>query len=313
MPELYNIIRTRELCLKETVMPEAFIRYMSATPKDMKEAIGKAPFAYIPLGALEWHGEQNVLGLDSIKAEFICERAAELTGGVVFPVIQWGAYDPLNFPYTFRFPRCLMRRMLESIAVQLKEMGFEVAVFLSGHYPPTQIRHLKGMSRRFSKRHRGFHVLGLPEFVLAGDIDYLGDHAAMWETSMMMAIDPALVHLENLPEDINFAERAIRHGVFGRHPRMGASAGLGELALDTIASRLGGLVLKVYESRSLEPYEKALKEFDRIYYGTFNPFGLKKIFANQGITSARDGFEFFWWSLFKKGKYNSGYRYPGKR
>jgi|GEM_PF-1653646 creatinine amidohydrolase len=294
-------------------MPEAFIRYMRATPQDMKEAIERAPFAYVPLGALEWHGEQNVLGLDSIKAEFICERAAELTGGVLFPVVQWGAYDPLNFPYTFRFPRCPMRRMLKSTALQLKDMGFEVAVFLSGHYPPTQIRHLKNMSRRLSNSNSGFYVLGLPEFFLAGDIDYLGDHAAMWETSMMMAIDPSLVHLENLPEGLNFAERAIAHGVFGRHPRSGASAGLGKLALDTIVTRLTGLVTETHACRSLDPYEKTLKEFDRIYRETFNPFGLKRIFANQGITSARDGFEFFWWSLFKKGKYNPGYRYPGKK
>lgn len=291
-------------------MPEAYIRYMRATPLEMKEAIEKAPFAYVPLGALEWHGEQNVLGLDSIKAEAICERTAELTGGVVFPVIQWGAYDPLNFPYTFRFPRRLMRRILERTAIQLKDMGFEVAVFLSGHYPPTQIRHLKRISRRLSIKHPGFHVLGLPEFVLAGDIDYLGDHAAMWETSMMMAIDPASVHLENLPEGLNFAERAIAHGVFGRHPRSGASEGLGKLALDTIVKRLAGLVTETQACRSLEPYEKVLKEFDKIYYGTFNPFGLKKIFTNQGIGSKREGIEFFLWSILKKGKYNPDYKYP---
>jgi hypothetical protein len=169
------------------------------------------------------------------------------------------------------------------------------------------------MSRRISKKYPGFHVLGLPEFTLAGDIDYLGDHAAMWETSMMMAIDPSLVHLENLPEDLNFAERAIRHGVFGRHPRMDASAELGKLALDTIVSRLAGLVLKVDECRSLEPYEAALKNFDMHYYRTFNPLGLKRIFKNQGITSARDGIEFFRWSLLQKGKYNPEYRYPGKK
>jgi creatinine amidohydrolase len=294
-------------------MSEAFIRYIEATPQDIKKAINKAAFAYVPLGALEWHGEHNPLGLDSIKAEFICERAAELTGGVVFPVVQWGAYDPLNFPYTFQFPRYLMRRMLESIAVQLKDMGFEIAVFLSGHYPPSQVRHLEKMSRRISKKYPGFFVLGLPEFILAGDIDYLGDHAAMWETSMMMAIDPALVHLENLPVNVNFAERAIRHGVFGRHPRMGASTGLGRLTLDTIVSRLAGLILKVDECQSLETYETALKNFYRIYHETFNPFGLKRIFRNQGITSARDGFEFFRWSLLQKGKYNPEYRYTGKK
>lgn len=298
---------------KEAMMPKAFIRYIRATPMEMKETINKAPFAYVPLGALEWHGDQNVLGLDSIKAEVICERSAELTGGVVFPVVQWGGYDTLNFPYTFRFKRYLMRRMLEGIAVQLKDMGFEVAVFLSGHYPPTQIRHLKEMSRRLSIKHRGFFVLGMPEFFLAGDIDYLGDHAAMWETSMMMAIDPSSVHLENLPEGLNFAERAIRYGVFGRHPRSGASAGLGNLALDTIVTRLAGLVSQTHACRSLEPYEKALKEFDKIYYGTFNPFGLKRIFINQGIGSVREGIEFFLWSILKKGKYNPDYKYPGKK
>ena len=43
------------------------------------------PVAYIPAGSLEWHGVQNPLGTDGLKAHAICCEAALRYGGVVLP------------------------------------------------------------------------------------------------------------------------------------------------------------------------------------------------------------------------------------
>lgn len=39
----------------------------------------------------------------------------------------------------------------------------------------------------------------------------------------MMAIKPENVHVEKFPHDLNLAERAIRHGTFGKDPSIESS------------------------------------------------------------------------------------------
>jgi hypothetical protein len=129
---------------------------------------------------------------------------------------------------------------------------------------------------------------------------------------MMMAIEESLVDIGKLPHGINFAERAISHGVFGRHPGECASAELGRKALDMISSRTAGLVRAVDESGSIEPYKAALKEFDKLYFRTFNPFSLKRLFMLQGISSAREGWEYLKWITLRNGRCETDYHYPGK-
>ena len=120
--------------------PETSIRFEESGPEQVAALIERSPVAYVPLGALEWHGEHGPLGLDGIKAHHICERAAQRTGGVVFPTIFWGAFDTMPFPFTFHFERAHLKSVLHPLLTQLSVWGFQVIVLLTGHYPPTHIR-----------------------------------------------------------------------------------------------------------------------------------------------------------------------------
>jgi creatinine amidohydrolase len=221
-----------------TPEPPPFLRFERALPGDVREAIRARPIAYVPLGALEWHGEHAALGLDSIKATWICEQAAARTGGVLFPAMTWGAFHTLRFPFTFRSPKRAFRRQVRITLHALAEWGFRSIVLLSGHYPLAQIAMLRRECRRISRR-PGVAAIGVPDSALALDLGYLGDHAAKWETSILMAIDPALVDLARLPADTgSLRERAIRHGIYGICPRREADPELGRRALETIALRL---------------------------------------------------------------------------
>jgi creatinine amidohydrolase len=82
-----------------------FIFYEVSRPAHLREMLARSPVAYVPFGALEWHGEHGPLGLDGLKAHHLCARTAERTGGVVFPPVWWGAFDTMPFPFTFHFPR----------------------------------------------------------------------------------------------------------------------------------------------------------------------------------------------------------------
>ena len=44
------------------------MRYEEMKPEDYRRAKEAAPIAYVAWGAHEWHGKQNPLGLDTLKA-----------------------------------------------------------------------------------------------------------------------------------------------------------------------------------------------------------------------------------------------------
>ena len=295
-------------------MSMRMLHYVDASPMDIQEMLKIAPVAYVPLGALEWHGPHNVLGLDGIKAGSICELAASITGGIVFPCAYWGAYDPLkNFPFTFSFPPRILQKMTRIIIRQLYGMGFKAVVLMSGHYPPSQINFLKRESKRFSKKYKNFFVLGIPEFLIVQDMGYLGDHAASWETSIMMALNGGSVHLDRFPSGLNFAERAIRHGTFGMDPAVHASAEQGAAILNAISARLGDAVNEVLKKNSYEPFERVYLTGDKLLRKYYNPFRLGEFFRLNGITSIREVLQYLKWTYLKGQKPDPFYVYPQRK
>jgi creatinine amidohydrolase len=237
-----------------------FARFEESRPESLGELIARSPVAYVPLGALEWHGEHGPLGLDGLKAHHICERSAGRTGGVVFPPLFWGAFDTMPFPFTFHFDRKRLEILLPQILAQLSEWGFEVIVLLTGHYPPTQVAMLRKQCRRFNAQGRALSI-GVPEMAFATDIDYFGDHAGMWETSIMLAIQPDQVDLSAMPGGLPVIERLTRYGTMGKDPATRADAAKGRAAIDHIAAGLSNAVHRVRTERSDAAFEAA--------YGTY--------------------------------------------
>jgi creatinine amidohydrolase len=239
-----------------------FVRFEVSSPAAVRERIERSPIAYVPLGALEWHGEHGPLGLDGIKAHHICERTAERTGGVVFPAIFWGAFDTMPFPFTFHFERAHLEPLVHRLLAQLADWGFEVIVLLSGHYPTTQIAMLRDACRAFNRR-GGAISLGIPEMGFATDIDYFGDHAGMWESSMMLAIQPEWVDLSAMPSGLSTMERLARYGTMGQDPAARANAEKGRVAIDHIVAGLSNAVDRVRTERSDEAFDAVYDAYAR--------------------------------------------------
>jgi len=283
-----------------------YLAYLESHPLEMEEMLQNNPIAYIPFGALEWHGPQNVLGVDGIKATEICKKVVEITGGVLFPCVYWGAFNTLNFPYTFHFSKRALIKTTRKLVQQLYEMGFKIIILITGHYPIAQQKQVRRAAKKKSKRHKDCFALGIPEQAIVPDLDYLGDHAAMWETSLMMAINSDFVKLERLPEDLNFPERGIKYGVFGRDPTKYASIKRGENTLNEIVKRLSNAVIKVKETQSIEPFEEIYLNYKKAMKSLRN---LRKLFENQGLRSSKEGLEFLKWTLFKGKRYNPNYKF----
>jgi len=244
-----------------------YIQYEESRPEAVREMLASAPVAYVPMGALEWHGEHNPLGLDGLKAYALCAKAAERTGGVLFPPVFWGAFDTVPFPFTFRFKRRVVKGMTRQMLEQLADWGFKMSVILTGHYPPSLIKLLRQECRRMNKQGRTL-AIGVPEQVFAVDLDYYGDHAGMWETSIMMALRPELVNLDLLPAGLSSLERMKQLGIMGKDPKTHASAEKGQMAIEHIVNGLATVVeraLKEQNDRAIEEvyrkYAEALKIF----------------------------------------------------
>jgi len=133
-------------------------------------------------GTIEWHGVHNVLGVDAIKAHALCLRAAQKGGAWSAPPV-FGGVGGLSEPHTFIldpeedvFSKHL-RPWLEQLCREMARDGFRAIIILTGHYGAAQQIVVRETAVRMS-RALGLPVLGTPEYWLALDEGYTGDHAA---------------------------------------------------------------------------------------------------------------------------------------
>lgn len=200
------------------------------------------PVAYLPCGILEWHGRHNPVGLDGVKAHALCVRLAEALGGLVWPTLWYGdnrddilenVFGPENFALSRDHrPEVAAALQIDPAAVheealrsrveggwrlwqevlrhslhQILAYGFERVVVLCGHYP------LSGPAREVAAEFGG-RVLAFTEAELVQGRGFHGDHAARWETSLLLELTPGRVDLSELA-----GEPAEVTGVMGEDPR----------------------------------------------------------------------------------------------
>ena len=281
-----------------------YINYLESKPSELENMINTIPIAYVPFGALEWHGEHNVLGVDSLKANEICKRCAELTGGVLFPCINYGSFNTMNFPYTLNFASKPYIRMTKKLVKQLYEMGFRIIILLTGHYPTKQIKQVRKAAKSISMKKQDCFALGIPEQYLIPDLDYYGDHAAFWETSIMMAIDQNFVDLSSIPKGMNFTERSRIHGILGIDPNL-STLETGQKALDLMVERLSKAIIEVQKTQSIKPFNDIYENYAKVRGSKFD---FTKTFRINGISDKKEGLKYLSWMLFKKGKHDPDYQ-----
>jgi creatinine amidohydrolase len=229
------------------------VRLEFLRPKELEEAQASCPTIFQPLGTIEWHGVHNVVGVDALKAHALCVRAAQKSGGLVAPAL-YGGVGGVNQPHTFimdpenNIYSKILRPWLEQLCREMARDGFRAIIILTGHYGAAQQIVVRETAVRMS-RALAIPVLGTPEYLLALDVDYTGDHAAWGETSLMMCLYPNTVDLSRLGEPPY-------QGVSGRDPKTEASAEDGRLLTETIVSRLAILAEKMptWDDKMLERF-----------------------------------------------------------
>ncbi len=231
------------------------VRLERLRPREIESAMQACPTLFQPLGTIEWHGLHNIAGLDAVKAHHLCVRAAQRTGGLVAPAL-FGGVGGLDQPHTFvmepedEVQSLLVRGWVEKLCREAVRQGFRAVIVFTGHYGAAQQIVIRDLAVRLS-RSLGIPVLGTPEYFLALDVGYHGDHAAWGETSLMLYLDPESVDLARLGEPPH-------RGVFGRDPREATLAD-GKKIAETIIERLGRLAVQMpkWDRATLERFIQA--------------------------------------------------------
>jgi creatinine amidohydrolase len=237
------------------------VLYAELTPQAFRERLAVAPIAYLPLGTLEWHGEHLPLGSDGLQSQGFFERLAREVGGIVLPMLflgpdrvrqvngqtLYGMDICIGAPPEHAYPTQQLAGsaywvsepafglLVEATLQQLRRAGFRIVVG-HGHGPSTRYfgEHAEAWKQQFGLE--CFNCWGSPE-----DREGLGiqvDHAAMNETSLMMALRPELVQMERLSPDLT----RWPVGVGGKDPRVHASPELGERAMSLQLERMAGIL-----------------------------------------------------------------------
>ena len=219
----------------------AWGRYEDLRPRQVEAILKEAPVAYLPWGSLEWHSYHNPIGLDALKVHGLCMMAAEQTGGVVWPPIFAG-YQTMkphaNFKHTIEVPAEVIMGLVNAYLDQCADEGFKLVVVVMGHYGSEHVKAIMHVVENWPRvRQPGsdMKIWAFPEYRVREEAPLRGDHAGLYETSLMMFLRPELVDLSELPEDGEVCGTEAGFGIGGEDPRQ-STVEYGKELAETIVS-----------------------------------------------------------------------------
>lgn len=225
--------------------------------------------AVLPFGALEQHGPHLPLSTDTLQAEAIARSLAERLDAVLLPSVAYGnTWSNAAFPGTVSLSATTVTAICGDIISALEESGYRILVVVNGDYGNRLPLH-RAAEDAAARGGLPTIVLDYPGLVEIGDQIKVTPwaapglcHADELETSMILAIDPALVHRDRLspsypelPADFGLRQMALAElsptGVFG-DPRP-ATADKGVTIIDHVVSECERAVRRTVQALGLRP------------------------------------------------------------
>lgn len=169
---------------------------------EIEQRMAEASIVYLPMGAIEFHGPHLPTGLDGLTAHGVCVAAAKLTGGVVLPTIYQGTGgEHSNYPWTLMMPTGNgLGENLNSMLLRLEELGVASTVILSGHFADEQRALLRELAESWTRDSTKKMSLTTRSMADCDQAPVAPDHAGVFESLLLAAIHPELVHVSKLPD-----------------------------------------------------------------------------------------------------------------
>jgi creatinine amidohydrolase/Fe(II)-dependent formamide hydrolase-like protein len=239
--------------------PTVFLEELTWT--ELRDAIRAGTTTVIvPIGGTEQNGPHMALGKHNVRVKALAERIARRLGHVlVAPVLAYvpeGGLAPprghMRYPGTLTVPDETFRAIVEYAARSLRHHGFRDIVLLGDH-GGTQMSQ-QAIAVRLNREWGAapVRVHAIPEYYEASSGGFrdllrrrgygpeeVGTHAGLADTSLMLAIEPALVRLDHLEPGTGLSSG---NGVEG-DPRR-ASADVGRLGVEAVVTRTSEAIRK---------------------------------------------------------------------
>lgn len=260
-------------------MPFLTTEEVAALPKD------KAAVALV-ISAIEQHGPHMPLVTDLLEGEMLLGRALERVPGSVqlwaLPSLAYGkSNEHIGFPGTVTLSASTLAAVVMDIARSVARAGFRRLVLVNSHGGNRTL--LEALARDV-REETGLMVFPLSTFLIGLEFDAVtedearwGTHAGDWETSLMLALAPELVHMDRVPDGraypryeeqdpryvtpfgpVGFAwktEELSLSGAIG-DPR-GADAERGEAVAEHTTARLAEILIEIARFEMPRPAESA--------------------------------------------------------
>jgi len=259
------------------VMPEASDRNPRSLAAMTTEEIAAIPdkakaLVILPTGAVEQHGHHLPLATDAILGRLWLARALPKlqANAPVFtapPIVFGKSNEHLGFAGTITISARTLRRQLLALAAHVKVLGFHQIAVLNTHggNSATVVATLREIQTTLGLR--AGMLSGYYRAEQAPQEAAFGFHAGEWETSLMLAGAPALVHMDRAvceyPAQLDAPGRlrpeaapaifawktsdVSKSGVMGDATQ--ATAEKGERWLDEASSALARKIERLLESR----------------------------------------------------------------
>ena len=166
----------------------------------------RATVLLFPLGATEPHGPHAPLKTDTLISLGICRRAAERleddpdVRALVLPPLAYGVTRyGAAFPGTVSIGEATLRALVVEICGSLSAQGFGRIVLVNNHLEPEHVQTLRKAAEELGGAVRLFDVTRKQTAEQLTDEFRSGSgHAGSYETSLVLADEPSLVHRERM-------------------------------------------------------------------------------------------------------------------
>jgi creatinine amidohydrolase len=228
----------------EHLLPEEFLNRQEALPA-----------VYLPMGLCEPHGHTAPFGLDTIKADYLCDEAARRFGGIVAPTQNYHVHETgYHAPWLVKVMGSVNPRLgalppdviYRTLLFQLRAFvnaGFRLIIVISGHNGAQD--DLRMVAEAFAAGYPvAIHVHSDPELVKD---KFPGDHAGKYELSQLLYLRPDLMDMSRLNRINSHPLGRFAQGLDAAE----ASAEYGQQIMEASIEKIGEYVTKYQTSAKM--------------------------------------------------------------
>ncbi|WP_455278894.1 creatininase family protein [[Eubacterium] cellulosolvens] len=233
------------------------------TWKEVESKLSKSKTVIIPFGSTEEHGYHLPLSTDYFVAYELAKRVGKKIQALVAPPICYGVCRRgASFQGTITISIDTLRSLTIDIITSLHSQGFRNIIVLPGHLGSAQTIGLELACQKLVKQNENLKIVLIDlskilEKIPEGIIGEQFGHAGEVETSLMLALDPAIVRMADATDEkpifpahlvVRDSRKFMKSGVIGN--ANAASIEKGTVILELFVNEISKVILGVIKVQS---------------------------------------------------------------